>query len=456
MINVSDTTKQIYQEDSIPKHLKVEFPNLSITLTDEDLVMEKFNWEETIFDGDNLEFVGCIASTIKLDIIDRQGRLSVINDELITVSMRAGDTEEIPLFYGYVASTTRAAQQYVKSITAYDILHKLADVDVTDWYSNHTRSAVSVLLDDLLTFLNVRNNVQTLVNGSLPALCHESPRKVSNMSALNLLKAICQINGCCGRIGRTGAFETVSFNSITPDANYPSMQLFPSNNLFPVQPGISRSAEPIKNTLLAFYKTIRYDDYFVNPVDSVTLRNSSEDTGITAGYGYNNYIIQGNIFAYDWSESELTTAATNILNENISLTYMPFESDNNGLPFIECGDFISCYDVDYEAEAGKKPEQILRNFCVLHRSVSGINNLRDYFEAEGNKDQRVIISDLGLQISDITTQVMEVTEQVTEVTEQVMEVTEQVNELSEAMLKAVSVESVPTVWDPNTIYFIRK
>lgn len=465
MINVSDETKLIYQQDSIPKELRIVFPNLGLEYHTEDLILESFEWTESVFDGENIEFVGCIASKVKFDIVDRTGAIASVNNEFIRVYLTAGDTEEIPIFYGYVQSAVRTAQQYVKTITAYDRFQQLQDVDVTTWYTTHNQCTINELLTDLLAELNIERNVDQLINGELIAFCKNSKRDITNLSALNLLKAICQINGCCGRIDRYGRFAVVYLDTTMFNVPYPSYQLFPMDTIYPHEDPLLpaevslmsldedeealESSTPAEAVAVSYYKSVNYEDYNVQSISKVTIRDRNDDSGVSVGDGDNNYIIQGNMFAFDQSTTALREAADLILMYNQKFEYTPFESDNNGLPFLECGDGVTYYDIDYEPTINarsiydyREPEQVERKFCILSRTVSGIQNLRDNFSAEGEKNQKTMVSDLGLQVTDIDNQITEISQSITEI--------------ETGMLKAVSVTRVPTHWDANTIYFIRK
>lgn len=169
----------------------------------------------------------------------------------------------------------------------------------------------------------------------------------------------------------------------------------------------SRLADNIGAEYFSFYRGVDYEEFEVKVIDKVTVRQSEDDPGVTYGSGINNYIVQGNIFTYGLSKQELTAIAKNIYNSIGGFSYYPFQSENNGLPFIECGvDAVSYYVVDWEKTMGTKKARSgcsdivyeQRPFYVLNRELSGIQALKDSYSAKGEEYQSEFITDLQTQI----------------------------------------------------------
>jgi len=114
----------------------IEDENNILKYTDEDIEDDSFSIKKNIQNGDNVDFIGCISSTLEfkvandfLYLIDQE-----INVTLITIE---GDTEwHIKVFTGYVDEIKRdKSRDLVRTITCHDFMYRLLDnYDVTDWY----------------------------------------------------------------------------------------------------------------------------------------------------------------------------------------------------------------------------------------------------------------------------------------------------------------------------------
>ena len=114
----------------------IEDENNILKYTDEDIEDDSFSLKKNIQNGDNIDFIGCISSTLEfkvandfLYLIDQE-----INVTLITIE---GDTEwHIKVFTGYVDEIKRdKSRDLVRTITCHDFMYRLLDnYDVTDWY----------------------------------------------------------------------------------------------------------------------------------------------------------------------------------------------------------------------------------------------------------------------------------------------------------------------------------
>ena len=71
MINVNSATKTAYKSDSVDKSWTISFPDLSITFDDDIIIGESAELFESVLEGDNIQFVGCISSrfsvTLRID-----------------------------------------------------------------------------------------------------------------------------------------------------------------------------------------------------------------------------------------------------------------------------------------------------------------------------------------------------------------------------------------------------
>ena len=129
MLNVSEATKTAYAGSSVPKSLKISFPDRNIVYTNADIISESFSLQEVLENDSNLTFKGCIASQCKFKVV---GLVTDLRGEWVEVTIQAGDPEEIdeiPLFAGYVDSQDNETHTDISTeLTCYDPLYIHSDL----------------------------------------------------------------------------------------------------------------------------------------------------------------------------------------------------------------------------------------------------------------------------------------------------------------------------------------
>lgn len=369
-MNVSTAIKNAYKNNTYAKKLTVTFPNLNYTVPEDEVYYESMTLDEAIFDNDSWEAVGCISSQFSLSIRDTGENLK---DELVvvTISLNGMSDSDIPLFYGYVDSVKREAQKKMQSITAYDPLYSKGSKEVANWYNALTFPiTLKNFRDSLFNFIGITQQTTTLPNDSITINKEYTP---NTMMALNVIRSLCQINGCFGMMNRQGTFE---------------YRYLVTHNQGAVSEQVS------------YYRSMDYSDYTVNPVDKLTIRHNTEDTGVTVGSGNNEYIIQGNMFTYNLSTETIYTIANNIYPFLYAIEYVPFNGVNNGYPWIEMGDncalTYSVYDFDNSTSSQSVYKTV--NVVAMKRTMKGIQNLIDSYNAEGQELQQEFISDISVDL----------------------------------------------------------
>ena len=451
MIDVLDKNK--YLSDSASFSWTVAFPSLSLTYTNSGIVKESFRLTESLCDNDSLEFVGCIASCCQVSLYDVQYDLK---GQRMTVMV-----DDCPMFDGIVDSVEIQTPSLIKKITAYDKLYSISDVDVASWYQGLTfPKTLKQIRDSLLTYLGLTWESADLPADGVSIAKEYEPRTLNGLACL---KAICQINGCCGIINRYGKFE---FRYVTSACAglYPSIWTFPSMTTFP-------SGQTIENKyLLGYYENMKYQEYYVNPVTKVQIRPSEDEIGVTEGSGDNKYIIQANMWARNLNVLVLHGIADGILDKLKNVTFHPCNIKGDGLPFLEVGDVIEYpINLDNVSQEGGYNASV---FLIMSRTFTGTQFLRDNFTARGEENQSLFITDLQTQIDTIKQngggggdmskyytkgEVDEIlaTDYFTQA-ETIDEVSEQVNDLETPTGFTIqSVYSLPSVRSANTVYLIQ-
>lgn len=398
-MEVSENVKMAYLDSGQTKYITLTFPELNISMKTGDghIHSESMRLSESIVNSDSIEFVGCIASKFKISV----NNLEVdVKDKKIVVKIHTEGTENEPvtLFNGIVDSAVKKSNKRVKEITAYDELYTKGNIEVSSWYKSLTFPiSLKNLRDSLFNYVGIEQVDTDLPNDDILVDKQYDP---NSLQSLSVIKAICQINGAFGIINREGKFEYRILGNIDDGLYLP---FYPGPDAFP---GVSQGAlglDNIEPTDFPFYEDADYEEYSVKPVDKITIRQSEDDSGVTYGSGTNNYIIQGNMFAYGLSRDLLLLIAENIYPNVQGFSYKPFISKNNGLPYLECGlDAASYMMIDF-----KKTEETgdivynRENFYILSRELTGIQALKDSYSAKGEKYQSEFITDLQTQIDTI-------------------------------------------------------
>ena len=442
-MNISDATKNEYRNSSVHKNLTVKFPELGITIQNDRIYQESMKLKESILEKNNIEFVGCIASSFSVQI---QSLKEDIKGKKIEVSITTDNTvdEPIPLFHGIVDSAVLQDNRLSKNITAYDILYTKGNTEVSSWYNSLSFPiTIKNFRDSLFRYLGITQEETYLVNDDISISKQYDPK---SLKALNVIKAICQINGVFGIINRDGLFEYRT----TQSGLYPSANLYPSDDLFPYSGEETELTEEEAAEAIAYYKKIRYEEFKVKPVDKITIRQNENDAGVTYGSGTNNYIIQGNMFTYGLSNDTLLQIAQNIYPYVEGYSYYPFQSSNYGLPYVECGVDILSYKVR-NLDTGKEEKKY---YNVFSRELSGVQALNDSYTAKGEEYQSEFITDLQTSI-DLIKQNDQQYQQTFNDFDSRISALEQGGGGGGGTINIISVSSIPTTMDENTIYLVQ-
>lgn len=387
MIKVNSDTKTAYKTDSVHKELEIRIPNKNITLHNSDLVAQSLSLTESIETSNNLSFTGCVAAVLKFRCADI---VTDIEGEYIEVDIKAlldGTTtpptysEVIPLFRGYIdKSGNHSHEQNTMDITAYDALYsKINNVDVTSWYNSLPASmTIKSMRDSFFTYVEVEQETDYLPNDNIAVTKTLQDKTILGAT---IIKAICQVNGRFGRISRNGRFQYVHLN-VGTEALYPREDLYPADDLYP------STENAVDNVSKAHYSSIEFENYRVAAIDKVQLVNKEGSIVKTVGTGFNPFTLNNNFLIWGLNASQLTSVADNLFNTIEGLWYIPATIDCVGLPYVECGDFVMMI----------AKRSIIRSY-VLNRTLTGIQALKDNFEAVGDKEQPVYTPSVKTQIA---------------------------------------------------------
>lgn len=361
MINVTTQTKNSYKSSS---HKVLTITIGSNTYTDTNISQEGFSLVENLETNEYLQFTGCNCSMASFSLI---GINENLKGQSVTISIKANNTESIPLFHGYVDE--QKTKNYVTGLcefTCYDILYTIGQTDVATWYKNLSFPlTLGSFRASLFTYLGLTAVATTLVNDSIQIDRQYIP---VNLAAIDVIKAICQINAVYGIINRNGQFEFRSLPTIT-----------------------STTYEAVD-----YYKGIDYQRFSVKSIEKVIVRQNENEVGAAYGSDGNTYVVQGNMFTYNLDDVVLLAIAQNIYPNVHGKVYVPYSATTYGMPWVEVGDIITYPVYDPSTDTSTNMD-----FYVLSRSLKGVQALFDSTEAEGQEYQTVFISNLTTQIDTI-------------------------------------------------------
>lgn len=406
MIDITDEQKKVFYEAGYFFDYRMHFPDLDLTIDTDTLHSEAVTIKESICDDEELTLGGCIAFSCEFEVSEIiQHDLSKRSfDVTLEVHDEAGNTIlEIPMGCYKVYSAEMVDDKDYKKIVAYDALYD-ASADVSDWYEglfpvislnavtktddngteitalvkNYGTTTLKAMRESLLQHLGILYEEQSLVNDDMIVSKSLQPSG-DNCTGLMMLKWMCEIHGGFGRMNRNGRFEVTTLQSsgLYPDEErYPDVDLYPENgNASSVTLGIS-DEEP-----RAEYITAKFEEYMTKYITGINVRTEDDDVGCTVGTTENLYIISGNALLFGKTAEALKPIAENILNVIKDIIYRPNTTELIGLPYVEVGDVYSV-----------EKEDVVESY-VLSRTLSGIQLLRDTYEAKGSETRSNNVSD---------------------------------------------------------------
>lgn len=352
----------------------------TVLFTNENMHQEQMSLLETLCSENTLHFGSCEACefkfTISSDVLPLEGK--VLNVYLY-FDHDASTLFQIGVYK--VASDVGTAQRSVREITCYDALYDVLNADYTDWYNaiNYTTiNTVKKFRDAFFSHIGITQKSVSLVNDSAAIV----ENRAQAISGVQILRAICEINGRFGHIGRTGQFEYIKLEQ-NIQGLYPAIDLYPSPTLFPRQPKstpIGRSGE--------YIPPLKYEEYQVPSITRLQLKTTEDDVGVTVGVAGTDYVIQGNFLTF--GSTALSTIATNILGEISGVVFQPFEVQMNADLCLEVGDAIRCND-DLTGVEG----------YVLYRQCVGIQAMRDTFNCHSERSYEQNVNNVSFQFQEL-------------------------------------------------------
>ena len=353
--------KEIFYKDSVEKQVTIKSDDGLIDIGNGDFEGETMELTESVCDKDELTFGACSAAQLSFTV---SGGFSLQGKWLnVDIGLKSEDAFASPYRLGRykVNSDKPTADRTSRKVIAYDALYDILQTDVAGWYNtilpeDDSRVYLRDFRDSFFNHFGIEREDITLVNDDMWV---EKTVKAGELSGAAVINCICEINGCMGHIDRAGKFEYIYLEPISaPD-------------------DISKS----------LYTSAAYEDYIVQPIDKLQIRQEEDDIGVIVGDGSNSYIIEDNFLVYGKSSAELTYIANNIFTKIKGLAYRPFTVECIGNPCIPVG----------------APVRVISTYAtidsyVFTRTLKGVQSLSDTYAAAGNEHRTGKVNSIQKQI----------------------------------------------------------
>lgn len=386
-MQVDENLKELYKSDSTEKNLYLDFyhpgqntPFLTLSGI-ERILGGSMKISEALSSSETLDFGSCEATQFEITVIDTNEDIIGARLEVYQTLQGVYPSEEeypaedlypdgyvMPLGTYIVQSAPRQTNGRYRDVLAMDQM-SLFDVDVVGWYN---ALPFPLTLREFRSRLCTHIGVTEYVPDYLPNdhMLVEKTIDTAELIARDVLIACEQINGAFGHFDRYGILQHVV---IEPNMLlYPSEALYPSEELFPGE--IPEGNAEFYNEILESYLCIscKAEEYMVQPIDTVHIRQEEGDIGAIYGGGKNCYIVEGNFLVYGKTAKELENIAAGIHSMISGFKYVPFEYRGKGLPYLEVG-----------ASVWLQKEGIAS--YIMKRTLTGTFALKDDYSATGEE-----------------------------------------------------------------------
>lgn len=403
----------LFDKSSVDKQLKIVCQDGTI-LTNKNFssTSSDFSLSESLCSDSKLSFGKCESSCLKIKIANT---VNSLKGQTLQVTETLANKDDVPFKIGtyIVDEDTLTSDKKYRNITAYDRLYSISSMNVSDWYSklfpskqvpliryeNVTKEwtyigidgkeiteyyeelepityyqteyesiTLKAFRDSFFKYIGLTQQSTTLVNDDMKV--SKSVDDI-DLTAKDVLEAICEINGVFGKMSRDDVFTYVELKPF-PKGLFPSKTLYPNKSLFPEKPGNvdTRSLE------MGEYKTLQVGDTNFEQITKLQIRQSEDDIGYIAGDDTGvTYIIQGNFLTYSSGTEELKTIANNVLSKISKVIFNPVNITLQGNPCVETGDTIRIIDTN---------NNVYKSY-VLQRTLTGIQMIMDSIISEGDQ-----------------------------------------------------------------------
>lgn len=361
----------------------------TVTIGNDILHAESFRLEQSLCSANVLEYGSCEAAKCSFTISDN---IPTVKGKTLRIYLVIDNDRVNALQLGVfkVAQDKLTADRTKREVVMYDAMYDIINSDVAAWYktllpSSSSSTTMQAFRASFLSHFGITAESKILANDAMTIKRTLNP---DTLSGADVIRAICEINGCFGTITHEGKFRFFELSPGADDGLFPSDTLYPANDLYPqdVNPNTTSIAKSL-------YTSVQFEDYNSEAITKLTIK-TGDNIGVSVGTDGNEYVMASNFLISDKNTSQLTSIANNALTKMINRYYKPAVVECVGNPCHELGDPIRINTV-YRGVVT----------YILERSLKGIQNLTDTYTAQGEqyyeKDVNGIVSKFE-QIEDKT------------------------------------------------------
>lgn len=365
----------------------------TVTITNDLLEQEGFELHQSLCSESQITFGACESNYITFVMHEN---IPTVKGKTLSVYLIPDSDASKMLQIGVfkVQEDKLSADRTKRTVTAYDAMYDILNADVAGWYNSllpNSTSSVTVgqMRFALTAYFGITQEAIVLANDSMVVKRTIEPE---SLSGADVIKALCEINGCFGQITNEGKFRYVELSPGIDDGLFPSDTLYPADDLYPQDVNHDVTMMP-----KAHYISVQFEDYNSEEITQLTIRTDDSDVGTTVGTAGNPYIIQGNFLVFGKNATELTTIASNCLDKIKNRYYKPCTVEAAGNPLHEVGDPIRV-NTTYRGIVT----------YILQRTMRGIQALRDTYTAMGEEYTNQQLNSVSSQFKQLANKVTQV------------------------------------------------
>ena len=323
------------------------------------IISESLQITESLCSNNELAIGSCEGSEMQITVVnvieDIVGKEFVLTIEVNGYEMALG-------IYT-VKSFERQSDRRKRKITAYDRMSWF-NVDVTTWYNDLVFPiSLKSFRDSFCDYIGIIQEKTDLIFDSLQI---EKTISSYQLYGLDVLKAICELNGCFGHVDRTGQLKYVRLQRT---GLYPSETLYPEETLYPSEIGGDGN---LFENIDTYRQPMIYEDYLVEGITGISIKDSDGKLLSSVGSNENEYIISGNFLVYGKSAVEMIEISNSLLAQIDGWVYRPVEVECNFYPWLEVGDAIRVFTRNDLVES-----------YIMNRTISGCQSMKDKISSKG-------------------------------------------------------------------------
>lgn len=249
---------------------------------------------EEIIAENNIIFGQCISNKFECELFNISEDLS--GKTLYVIAKENNAT--IPLFKGTIDESKTDAFSYEKKLVAYDEFYYKRNTNVADWWNTFWSTRQFAQLKDirngLVDYVGLPYNESTVLPNDSRII--KKGQEFTTITFTDLLKMICELQGCFPNIDRIGFLEYIELGS-------------------------NETIQSLTNRYEQ--NSAVFETYTTERITGIQVYSDESSLTQTIGNDSNPYSIGGNIFLLNMTSSEITDCCNDLLNAIQYISYNP-------------------------------------------------------------------------------------------------------------------------------------